>query len=542
MRCPFGVHLSLLLSVIVGTYVAANEATDVHRKTPSSKPNILFAFADDWGRYASAYADPLRPSANDVVKTPNFDRVAREGTLFSSAHVSAPSCTPSRASIVAGRHFFRNGSHAQLHHPWMKGFDDPWDEVRGFPLLLQDAGYHIGWTYKLHITERSLGGKERNYQSAGKKFNSFSQVVSAADDKDEAKANLLDEVRNNFKSFLADRDESQPFYYWFNPTNTHRPWTQGSGKTIWGIDPESLRGRLPKFLPDNETVREDFADYLGEAMAFDAAVGVLLEELERLGELDNTMIVISGDHGAPGFPRGKCNLYDFGSQVPLAVRYPAVVAQGRTIASPVSLIDLAATFLGVVNLKADSSMNGQNLMSAMNVSTQMPESAVSGEVVIGRENHVNEARPGGLPYPMRALRTREHLLIMNFKPERWPVAIPPLRLPLVDSKPGAQRRMDIDFGPTRDFFVQYEGDEEIAAAWELGFALRPAVELYDVHSDPDQLKNLASDPAMSAVLTQMQDRLLEILRENGDPRVVSDDAFDRPPYCAVDPQRGTLAQ
>ncbi len=513
-----------------------DESANAERK----QPNIVFAFADDLGRYASVYVDPNRPTPNDVIRTPHFDRVAHEGTLFNSAHVSAPSCTPSRASIVAGRHFFRNGSHAQLHYPWMKGYDDPWDELKGFPLMLQDAGYHIGWTYKLHITERSLGGKDRNYQSAGKRFNQFSQFVSKADDRELAKSTLLDEVRDNFRSFVSDRSDEQPFFYWFNPTNTHRAWIQGSGKELWGIDPDQLKGCLPKFLPDNDIVREDFADYLGEAMAFDAAVGVLIEELTRMGELDSTMLVVSGDHGAPGFPRGKCNLYDFGSQVPLAIRYPDHVASGRVIESPVSLIDLAATFLTAAGLRTDDSMNSQDLTSSMLPETDSPESKLSGEVLIGRENHVNDARAGGLPYPMRALRDRDHLLIMNFKPDRWPVAITPLRSPIRGSKDSDPRRMDIDFGPTRDFFVRYEGDAEIAEAWELGFAKRPAIELYDVKSDPDQMTNLASDPRYADVANRMQSRLLELLGQNADPRVVGDDAFDHPPYAKEDPLRGTL--
>ncbi len=509
--------------------------------SPAKRPNIVFAFADDLGRYASAYATPGTPSANDVIRTPNFDRVAHEGTLFNSAHISAPSCTPSRASIVSGRHFFRNGSHSQLHHPWIKGYEDPWDSLRGFPLILQDAGYHIGWTYKLHITERSLGGKKHNYQSAGSKFNKFSQVVSAADDPEAAKGELLDEVRSNFRSFLADRDDDQPFYYWFNPTNTHRDWVQGSGLKLWGIEPDKLRGRLPKFLPDNEVIREDFADYLGEAMAFDAAVGVLLDELEQRGELENTMVVVSGDHGAPGFPRGKCNLYDFGTQVPLAIRYPSHVAAGRVIQSPVSLVDLASTFLTAAGLAADATMNSRDLTDALSPKSTSPEGKLAGEVLMGRENHVDEARPGGLPYPMRALRDRNYLLIMNFKPDRWPVGITPLRIPLRNSKNSDRRRLDIDFGPTREFFVQYEGDESIAQAWELGFAKRPSVELYDVRRDPDQMTNLVDDPAYSDVLTRMQERLMELLRENQDPRVVADDAFDHPPYLKHDPDRGTLA-
>ncbi|MCA9043058.1 MAG: sulfatase [Planctomycetaceae bacterium] len=512
------------------------------RAIAADAPNIVFAFADDLGRYASAYADPNAPSPNDVIHTPFFDRIAAEGTRFDCALVSAPSCTPSRAAIVSGQHFFRNGSHSQLHHPWMKGFDDPWDEVRGFPLMLQASGYHIGWSYKMHISEDRMGGKDRNYRKHGSRFNTFSQNVMRADDTEAGKQELLEEVRGNFRSFLADRNDKQPFYYWFNPTNTHRSWVQGSGKKIWGIEPDSLKGKLPPFLPDNEIVREDFADYLGEAQAFDAAVGILLEELTALGELENTIVVVSGDHGAPGFPRGKCNLYDFGTQVPLAIRWPKHVAEGRVIQSPVSLLDLAPTFLEAAGLQADERMDGQSLLAAMNAETRDPEEVLRGTAICGRENHVNESRPGGLPYPMRAIRTGEYLYIVNFAPDRWPVAQPPLAAPLtnpIGGKKGGSRRMDLDFSPTRDFFELNEGDETIAEWWRLGFDLRPAEELYVIADDPHQMLNVADDVNFAAVKSQLRGQLLAELNRGNDPRVIDDGkAFDRPPYAPDTPERG----
>ena len=100
---------------------------------------------------------------------------------------------------------------------------------------------------------------------------------------DEARADLLAQVDGNFNSFLKARDAKKPFFYWFGPTNVHRTWIKGSGKALWGIDPDALKGKLPKFLPDVPEVREDFADYLGEAQAFDAYVGVMLKQLEGRG-------------------------------------------------------------------------------------------------------------------------------------------------------------------------------------------------------------------------------------------------------------------
>lgn len=502
------------------------------------KINVVLAFADDLGRYASAYADPDHPSPNDIISTPDFDSIAAQGTLFDNAFASVPSCTPSRAALLTGRHFFRNGSHSQLHHPWHNAdvqgdpVVDPWSKLRGMGLMLADAGYHIGWSYKMHLSEDRMGGRKRNYVRAGNSFNRFSQVVSQANDSSNAKKKLLDEVRKNFSWFLNDRQTEQPFFYWFNPTNTHRDWVRGSGASIWGLNPDDLKGRLPAFLPDNEIIREDFADYLGEAMAFDASVGVLIDQLKDAGVWDHTMLIISGDHGAPGFPRGKCNLYDFGTRVPLAIRLPPSIIDGKLdspaqrLATPVSLIDLAPTILDVAGVRPTESMDGESLLPAMSDGSGEAAERLRGWVLMGRENHVDEARPEGLPYPIRAIRNKHYLYIVNFEPDRWPVAKPPLA-----AADGEKRRMDIDFGPTREFFAKNEGSQDMRQAWELGFAKRPAEELYDVIDDPDQMVNLIGNESHQTVRDDMRSQLMRELIVGGDPRVVIDPpAFDHPPY------------
>ena len=96
----------------------------------------------------------------------------------------------------------------------------------------------------------------------------------------------------NFDAFLADREPGQPFCYWFGPTNTHRQWIQGSGKDYWGLDPDELEGKMPKAWPDVSEIREDAADYLGEVHAVDASIGLFVEKLREMGELDNTLLVI----------------------------------------------------------------------------------------------------------------------------------------------------------------------------------------------------------------------------------------------------------
>lgn len=496
------------------------------------KPNILFLFADDLGRYASAYSDPEKPSANDIISTPAFDRIAKEGALFENAFISAPSCTPSRGAVYTGRHFFRNGSASQLHNPWGGRTADPFAELEGMPMTLANSGYHIGWSHKWHLRESLMGGKKNQHSKRGGRINSYSQQMSKAKDPTAAKTSILDDVRGNFRDFLAKRKEGQPFFYSFNPTNTHRTWVRGSGKKLWGLEPEDLKDKLPSSLPESAVIREDFADYLGETMAFDAACAVIIEELGSMGELDNTLVVISGDHGAPGFPRGKCNVHDFGSRVLLAMRWPKTIQAGREVDVPVSLVDLAPTFLAAAGLESKDDPNGENLLPALGEGGE--DSKLRGWALVGRERHVGSAREDSLPYPVRAIRTPEFLYVRNFKPDRWPMGAP-----LEAAKPepnmdqiGKNTRAafaDLDFAPTKTWLVENRNDRNLTPYLSWAWMRRPLEELYDVRKDPHQISNLAQDPSFAGTLATLRTQLMTELEAQQDPRL--SDAFDKLPYC-----------
>ena len=200
------------------------------------RPNILFAFADDWGKYAGCYAKvDGATSLNGLVKTPTIDSVADRGTLFKHAFVTAPSCTPCRSSLLSGQYFYRTGRGAILQGA-------VWDtSIPTYPLLLQKAGYHVGQTYKVWSPgtpkDAPYGGKENEFESAGSKFNTFSQQIAnltrnQSKSLEEARVALLEEVRMNVQSFMAARDGDEPFCYWWGPTNVHRKWIKGSGKAI----------------------------------------------------------------------------------------------------------------------------------------------------------------------------------------------------------------------------------------------------------------------------------------------------------------------
>jgi len=514
----------------------------------SKQPNIVFAFADDWGRYAGAYSRfEGENSLNALIDTPNFDRVADEGVIFTNGLVPAPSCTPCRSSILSGQYFWQTGMGAILQGA-------VWDEtIPTYPLILEEAGYHIGYSYKVWSPGRAVnapyGAERTRYESAGSDYRRFSHYVTEQAPEvgvEAAKEALLDETRRNFDAFLEARPEDSPFCYWWGPTNTHRTWERGSGKAVWGLDPDDLKGRMPDFLPDVHEVREDVCDYLGECLAVDAGVGVLLERLEAMGELDDTLVVVSGDHGIPGFPRAKCNLYDIGCEVALAARWPGRIRPGRVVDDMVNLMDLAPTFLEAAGVSVPDSMSATSLLPVLENPASGQVEAGRDFVVTGRERHVADAREGHLPYPQRAIRTHDFLYIVNFEPDRWPMGDPgglddlEAEPPSFDTLCGRTRAVyaDMDASPTKAWMIHHRAEDGVRDLFDLGFGKRPREELYDLRVDPCYMKNVAGEPGYEEAREELAGRLMQVLRENNDPRVVESPCrYEHAPYAGPMPKK-----
>ncbi len=513
---------------------------------PAKTPNVVFCFADDWGRYASCYAAlDAKPTANSVMKTPNIDTVAKRGVVFRNAFVPAPSCTPCRSSLLSGRYFFNTGRGAILNGA-------VWDEtIPTSPLLLRDAGYDLGKIAKVWSpgtpADAPIGKQQYANQKSGMAFNQFSEQMTKAVKEgktvEDARKALLDQVGGNFAAFLKARDPKRPFFFWHGPTNVHRKWVKGSGKALWNIDPDDLKGKLPKFLPDVPEVWEDFADYLGEAQAFDAQVGVILKHLKDAGELDNTVVVISGDHGAPGFPGGKCNLYDFGTSVALVAAGPGIPGP-RVVDDFTNLMDLTPTFLDVGGVKHPDGLNGKSLWPVLTSKKGGQVDPDRTRVITGRERHVAAARDGNLPYPQRALRTKDFLYVRNFAPDRFPLGSP--KTVTADTAPTADALTndtyaafaDMDASPTKAWLVEHRNDPKWKWHYEYAFAKRPAEELFDLKADPDQIKNVADDKEYEATRKKLAEQLMKELNAAGDPRVTEKDCrFEKPPFVEATPPK-----
>ena len=510
--------------------------------TAAERPNILFFFADDWGRYVSVYADPEKPSFNDVISTPNIDRIAREGVLFRNAFVPVASCGPCRASLATGRYFWNCGSGAFLNGKasnW-KGHNNPFTTLPKFVDLLGEDGYYVRKSLKTFAFAPSRPGPgARSVPQI--EYQRYGLYVGAAEDESQKLKRhheVLAHPRSEMRRVLAGCPQEKPFFFVYGSINAHRPYTADSGDRLWSIDPDRLKGLIPGFLPDVEDVRRDFSDYLGEIQALDAMLGVMLEELESSGQLDNTVIVLSGDHGIPGIPRGKTNCYDLAIRAPLMVRYPKLIAQGRHVDDFVSLTDIGPTILEMAGVNRRASMDGRSFRSQLASPKNGWVDHARDHVIVGRELHFHSAREGNLPYPMRAIRTPDYLYIRNFKSDRWPMGEP--RGLSGDNQPTYEQlhkstavtMSDLDASLTKAWLITHRDELDVRPLFDLTLNLRPSEELYDLRHDPDQLKNVADDDAYAATKALLSKRLMSVLEETGDPRLT--DAFDQPPYVVGD--------
>lgn len=511
------------------------------RAAEPARPNILFFYADDWARIASCYAEPQRPSLSDVIQTPHIDRIAREGVRFKNAFYNCPQCTPSRGAIVTGSHFWRTGSSAFLSGGEWAGVENPFAALPKFPELLGAAGYHTARLHKTLAFAPTRGGGDASTERV-RDFLRYGMHVSEGKTPAERRQRhdeIVQQTRAGLKRVLADSGPDKPFFFVFGPINTHRPYVRGSGKALWGLEPETLKGKVPPFLPDVPEIREDLADALGEILALDLMVGIFVEELEKAGRLDNTLVVVTGDNGLPGVPRGKTQLYDLGSAAPLVMRWPARIKPGRTVDDFVTLMDLAPTFLEVGGVKPPPSMDGRSLLPLLVASQSGRIDPTRDAAIFGRERHYVTARAGNLPYPSRAIRTQDFLYIRNFKPDRWPMG-DPINLTATTTPEFAELHgstdatlRDLDASVTKAWLVTHRNEAAVQPLYALTLGKRPAEELYDLRRDPDQMRNVAADPKFAAQKAELSARLMQVLRETKDPRL--EDAFDRPPYVESEP-------
>jgi len=440
-------------------------------------PNILLAISDDQGHiHAGAYG--YAP-----VRTPTLDRLAEQGILFNNAFSASPMCTVARASLLTGRNPWQNGEAGQhsSHFP---------AALVSYPDLLEEAGYAVAYTGRgWKPGDWEVTGLARN--PAGDAFNKFDVATKPG-------SGIIDnDYARNFRAFLEQKPSDQPFAFWYGASEPHGPHENGSGIRA-GYSIEDLQ-LTPNFTDTSDEVKSRLLDYFVEIEWFDTHLGQMIEILRERGELENTLIVVTGDNGSP-VPGAKGELYDLGTHVPMVAVWPGQIKAERVVDDLVSQIDFAPTFLEVAGIEPPATMTGKSFLNLLRADAS-GRLDPSREYVLAGQEKGGHRRDDHLGYPMRSIRTDEYLYIRNFRPERWPGGNPP------DA-----------------------GEEASLDRWR---AKRPAEELYKISDDPFCLDNLAGDDAHAEVLAQLRGRLEKDLREQSDPRMLGyGDIFESFPRYA----------
>ncbi|GAA5521559.1 sulfatase [Aliifodinibius salicampi] len=317
-----------------------------------SIPNILIFVADDAGwRDSGAYG-------NEVIQTPNIDRLAERGLLFDKAFLTTAQCSPSRISILTGLYPHATGAE-DLHMPLPEG-------SRILPDYLSESGFYTGHMKKTHY------GPYANAQ-----FDWYSEQLSEA-----------------FPKFLDARKEA-PFFLWVGFSDPHRPY--GDAPKVH--DPEEIK--VPPYLTDTPETRADLANYYDEISRMDGQIGRFTEELEKHNELKNTLVIFLSDNGAP-FPRAKGTVYDEGVRTPLIFHWPDHIKDGSRYEGLTSVIDLAPTLLELTGIPIPESMQGESILEVM-----------SDQTLPGREYTYSERNWHDADEHIRSLRTDRYRLIQN---------------------------------------------------------------------------------------------------------------------------------
>jgi len=422
-----------------------------------AKPkNIVLIVADDLGMQLGCYG-------NKVIKTPNLDALAKRGVRFTKAYSTVASCSPSRASIYTGMYTHQNGQYG-LQHATHKQECYPW--VQGLPNLLRSAGFWTGLIGKFHTgPESSFQWDRLMTKTKGRDPQSFAQHA---------------------RDFIKAGDK-KPFFLVVGFQDPHRPF---SGDPDVKYDPKKID--LPYYLPDADAPRGDWADYYQSISRMDRGVGLILEVLRETGQLDDTLIIFISDNGPP-FPGAKTTLYESGIHLPLIMAGPGLPS-GRTNNALVSYIDLTPTILEVAGAKTPS-YKQTKLYGKSILAIAKDDNAKGWDAVFG-SHQFHEIT---MYYPMRTIVTQKYKLIANLDHEK--------AYPFASDLWGSPSWQHI-----RTNKLKMMGERSVAA-----YMHRPKEELYDLTSDPNELKNLAADPAHAKTLGDLRTRLRTWQTETNDP-------------------------
>ncbi|OAM90041.1 sulfatase [Termitidicoccus mucosus] len=462
--------LPLPSATVVSPSAAASRPASLR---PGPKPNILYVILEDIGPSLACYGEPL-------VKTPVLDRFASQSIRFTNTFCTAPVCSASRSALMSGCYQIATGAHQHRTWPWNKRPLPP--PARHLCDWFREAGYY---TCNLQPSAGEKISGTAGARGCGKLDLNFTVTEPALGDPFDGRD-------------WNQRAPGQPFFAHITINETHT----GPGWKIARRQPKSelvdpAQIKLPPYYPDHPVARDDYANYLDAIHLADGYVAELLSRLDREGLADNTIVVISSDHG-PLF-RGKQFLYDNGLRIPLLVRFPDGRSAGTIDERLVSGVDIAPTLLGFAGIG-------------------LPPGATHGHDLFAsdtpRRDHVFAARDrmDESTDRMRAVRTARFKYIRNYFP----------MIPYMQYNAYKERSY-----PTWNLVKQLAREGRLTPEAALFAADRkPVEELYDLAADPHEIQNLALAPAHIATLKQLRALVDDWVRDTNDHGAQGEDPLD----------------
>jgi N-sulfoglucosamine sulfohydrolase len=433
----------------------------------SARRNVVLLVADDLGQDLGCYG-------HRIVRTPNLDALAQNGVRFTHGFATVASCSASRAVLYTGQYTHSNGQFGHAHQP-ANLHTHGW--VKSMPGVLQQAGYRTGVVGKLHVLPPAV------YP--------FDLELTTGQGGNRSVAEMAQQARK----FFSDSGD-KPFFLIVGFADPHR---SGKGFGNERPYPQVQETRyspkdvvVPYFLPDQPEVRQELAEYYQAVSRMDQGVGGVLQALRETKNADNTLVLFLSDNGIP-FPGAKTTQYDPGLRLPLLISSPAQKRRGVTNAAMVSWVDIMPTVLDWAQVKAPYTLPGRSVLPILE-----DENPRGWDVVYG--SHVFHEIT--MYYPMRMIRTRQHKYILNLAH--------PLDFPFAS---------DLYASPTWQGILRRH-DKMLGQRSVNGYVHRPREELYDLESDPNELKNVAEDPRYAGVLSDLRARLREWQERTKDPWIV----------------------
>ena len=426
--------------------------------------SVLLLISDDQGLDAGCYG-------NAAIQTPNQDRLAGEGVRFTHAFATVASCSASRSVILTGRFNHSTGQYGHTHRD--HNFHTL-EDIQSLPHLLKGNGYTTGVVGKLHVKPVSV--YPYDYSVSGSEIGGNRDVAAMA---------------RKAGEFFREQS-GRRFFLLVGYSDPHRSRLGFGNEVAYsGVEEvkyDPLRVKVPRFLPDQLSVRQELAEHYQAVSRLDQGIGLVLRELKEAGREKDTLVIYLSDNGIP-FPGAKTNLYDSGVHLPLLVRSPKQTRKGLVNNAIVSYVDLLPTILDWTGTPPpEEELPGRSFLPILEAENPPGWD----EAYLSHTFHEVI-----MYYPMRGVRTRRYKYLLNLFPE--------LEFP---------HASDLFASPTWQS-IQKQG--RMGRRLLKSYIRRPMEELYDLDQDPDEVRNLAADPSLGAVLRALRRKVTGFRQKTGNP-------------------------